>query len=378
MLDPQIFKRITNKFGSPEIDLFASRLNKQYAKYSSWRPDPEALFVDAFSVNWNNLFFYAFPPFSLIGRCLEKIHANQAEGILIVPQWMSQSWYPKLLRLLVEVPIVIQPKKDLLVLLGTQQLHPLWEKLTLLACHLSGNSTKTEVFLRKTNDIIMHSWRDLSHKQYDVHIRKWILFCSARKIDPIYTNITDALEFLATMFDQKLSYSSINSARSALSTILQTSSNCNYTFGEHPEIKRFMKGVYQNTPPMPRYNKTWDDNVVLQYLRGMGKATELSIKELTLKLVILIAITSTCREQTTHLLDLKGLVKENNCFVFIIDSNIKQSRPTSSLSDCIVKFKAYPLEEKLSVFHTCSVYIEKTSPLIVFTSPSMGFLMSQQ
>ena len=112
MLDPQIFKRITNKFGSPEIDLFASRLNKQYAKYSSWRPDPEALFVDAFSVNWNNLFFYAFPPFSLIGRCLEKLHANQAEGILIVPRWMSQSWYPKLLRLLVEASIVIHPKKE--------------------------------------------------------------------------------------------------------------------------------------------------------------------------------------------------------------------------------------------------------------------------
>ena len=112
MLDPQIFKRITNKFGSPEIDLFASRLNKQYAKYSSWRPDPEALFVDAFSVNWNNLFFYAFPPFSLIGRCLEKLHANQAEGILIVPRWMSQSWFPKLLRLLVETSIVIHPKKE--------------------------------------------------------------------------------------------------------------------------------------------------------------------------------------------------------------------------------------------------------------------------
>lgn len=234
-------------------------------------------------------------------------------------------------------------------------------------------------FSKKTTDIIMHSWRDSSHKQYDVHIRKWILFCSARKIDPIYTNITDALEFLATMFDQKLSYSSINSACSALSTILQTSSNCNYTLGEHPDVKRFMKGVYQNRPPMPRYNKTWDDNVVLQYLRGMGKATELPIKELTLKLVILIALTTACREQTIHLLDLKGLVRENNCLIFIIDSNIKQSRPTSSLSDCIVKFKAYPLEEKLSVFHTCSVYIEKTSPLIESLLALLwGFLMSQQ
>ena len=111
---------------------------------------------------------------------------------------------------------------------------------------------------------------------------------------------------------------------------------------------------------MPRHHKTWDVNVVLQYLRGMGKATELSIKELTLKLVMLIVLTTACREQTTHLLDLKGLVKENNCLVFIIDSNIKQSMPTSSLSGRIVKLKAYPLEEKLCVFHTCSVYIEKS------------------
>ena len=154
----------------------------------------------------------------------------------------------------------------------------------------------------------MHPWRDSSRKQYDVHIRKWILFCSARKIDLIYTNITDALEFLATMFDQKLSYSSINSTCSTLSTILQTSSNCNYTFGEHPDVKRFMKGVYQNRPPMPRYNKTWDVNVILQYLRGMRKATELSIKELTLKLVMLIVLTTAC----SRLEEVNGVVFLSN------------------------------------------------------------------
>ena len=38
-------------------------------------------------------------------------------------------------------------------------------------------------FSKKTTDIIMRSWRNSSRKQYDVHIRKWILFCSAREID---------------------------------------------------------------------------------------------------------------------------------------------------------------------------------------------------
>lgn len=165
------------------------------------------------------------------------------------------------------------------------------------------------------------------------------------------------------MYEQNLSYSSINSARSALSAILQISGTPNNTFGEHPDVKRFMKGIYQNRPPMPRYNKTWDVDIVLQYLRNMNDSEDLSLKDLTLKLVMLIALTTAGRGQSLHLLNIETMVKENNCLAFVIASNIKQSRPTSSLTDRIIKLKAYPLEKKLCVFHTCSVYMEKTSSL---------------
>ena len=67
-----------------------------------------------------------------------------------------------------------------------------------------GDSTTTPI-TGETDSLGMSFVRKLKHnhalmegssrEQYDVHIRKWILFCSARKIDPIYTNITDALEF---------------------------------------------------------------------------------------------------------------------------------------------------------------------------------------
>ena len=209
-----------------------------------------------------------------------------------------------------EPPIVIHPKRNLLVLPGTRQLHPLREKLTLLACLLSENFMKNEDFLRKKTDIIMLSWRDSSRKQYDVHIRKWLLFWGTREIDPVHADIKDALEFLADMFGNNFSYSSINSALSALSAILQTSQN--HTFGEHPDVKRFMKGIYQIRPPMPRYNKTWDVNIVLQYLQSMDRATELSIKDLTLKLVMLTALTTAGREQTLRLLNLEGMVKDDS------------------------------------------------------------------
>ena len=40
---------------TPENDLFASRLNKQFAVYVSFKPDPEALATDAFTIQWTNL-----------------------------------------------------------------------------------------------------------------------------------------------------------------------------------------------------------------------------------------------------------------------------------------------------------------------------------
>ena len=74
------------------IDLFASRLNNQLSLYCSWKPDPGSSFVDAFSLNWSQYNFYAFPPFSLVPRCLQKISQDRARGVLVVPLWSTQPW----------------------------------------------------------------------------------------------------------------------------------------------------------------------------------------------------------------------------------------------------------------------------------------------
>ena len=62
----------------PVIDLFASRINKQLEQYVSYRPDPHAAGVDAFTLTWTKLTFYAFPPFSLIANVLSKIKNEKA------------------------------------------------------------------------------------------------------------------------------------------------------------------------------------------------------------------------------------------------------------------------------------------------------------
>ena len=67
-LNEAVFGDIVEKLHfQPVIDLFASRLNKQLSKFVSYRPDPEALHINAFSLDWGDLEFYCFPPFSCIG-----------------------------------------------------------------------------------------------------------------------------------------------------------------------------------------------------------------------------------------------------------------------------------------------------------------------
>lgn len=142
MLNQNLFKKITEEFGVPEIDLFASRLNSQLKRYISWKPDPGSETVNAFTLDWSKWYFYAFPPFSIIGRCLKKIMSDQAEGILVVPKWKTQYWYPKLKQMQVGHTYTLCRCANLLSLPSSGKLHPLNNTMDLLVCRLSGKPSR--------------------------------------------------------------------------------------------------------------------------------------------------------------------------------------------------------------------------------------------
>lgn len=134
------YKKIILKLGNPDIDLFASRINSKCKKFVSWHVEPDSWSVDAFTISWKNLKFYAFPPFSLILRCLSKIQQDDAEGILVVPDWPSQAWYP-LFRSMVTSEIIYFKPNPKLLLSPFRSQHPLCQSLTLIAAILSARHT---------------------------------------------------------------------------------------------------------------------------------------------------------------------------------------------------------------------------------------------
>ena len=140
---------------SPNIDLFASRINHQIKPYVSYHPDPEALAVNAFHQTWVNHKFYAFPPFSIISQVLQKIQ-ECSEGLVLVPKWPTQTWWSAAMQMLVQPPVML-PKSETTLFLPSnpQERHPLHQSMSLVLCHLSGDTLKAEAFRKQ----LQKSWR---------------------------------------------------------------------------------------------------------------------------------------------------------------------------------------------------------------------------
>lgn len=147
MLDKNCFMKLTKVFRKPDIDLFATRLNSQLEKYVSWRPDPFACHVDAFTMEWSLIFGYIFPPFSVMGKVLQKIEQDQATALVVAPLWTTQAWFPRALSMLVAPPCIL-PKNCLHLPMDKSRQHPL-DRLRLVAMVLSGKRFDREVFQQK-------------------------------------------------------------------------------------------------------------------------------------------------------------------------------------------------------------------------------------
>ena len=45
------FRLITDQFGKPEMDLFATRQNKKFKNFLSWKKDPNFIAIDALTIS---------------------------------------------------------------------------------------------------------------------------------------------------------------------------------------------------------------------------------------------------------------------------------------------------------------------------------------
>ena len=166
-----------------------------------------------------------------------------------------------------------------------------------------------------------------------------------------------ALEFLLELFKKGLGYSSLNTARCALSCIITP--NNTGSFGSKPLVVRFLKGVYESRPSVPRYVETWDVTVVLKFLATLHPPSKLTLRELTLKLVMLVSLVSGQRGQSIQLLDINCMSQTETSCTFVITQNVKQSKP--GIKQPVIKLEAYPIDDRLCVVTLLKEYLSRTA-----------------
>ena len=127
-------------------DLFATFENCKLLIFVSPIPDPRAMAVDALSISWNGIVAYVFPPIPLIPLVLNKIRREETSVIMIAPLWPNRSWFPLLLDLIVDLPLELPYREDLLSQ-GHDLVHPDPSLFRLHAFRLSSKTSWRTAFL---------------------------------------------------------------------------------------------------------------------------------------------------------------------------------------------------------------------------------------
>jgi hypothetical protein len=105
-LSGAVFRKLQQRWGPHDVDLFASHRNNLLPRFHSWLPNPGAEAVNTLRQPWCQINGFANPPPGLIGPVLRKAMREGASLTLIAPHWPTQPWWPHLMQPAVdEIPL---------------------------------------------------------------------------------------------------------------------------------------------------------------------------------------------------------------------------------------------------------------------------------
>ena len=177
----------------------------------------------------------------------------------------------------------------------------------------------------ETFHLISAAWRRGTEKSFNSAWSKWCGWGTEREINPILPPIEKVLEFLTAQFKSGLQYSTLNSYRSSLSATIPPIEGS--PVGQHPLVVRLMQGIFNSRPPQPKYSEIWEVSLVLDHIRSELRAPgELSLKDLSRKTVMLLALARAASSSDLHLLGLRFMSAQSEFIRFQIAALTKTRR----------------------------------------------------
>ena len=126
-------------------------------------------------------------------------------------------------------------------------------------------------------------------------------------------------------------------------------------------VIKFFKGVYNLRPPLPRYGRTWDVNMLVNYLQTLDPASSLTLKKLSMKCVALVAIVSGARAQSIHLMNIDLMHMTENRLTFYFDTPLKTSKAGRPAQ--VIEINRYTANPACCVYAALTEYMNRTREL---------------
>lgn len=183
----------------------------------------------------------------------------------------------------------------------------------------------------------------------------WYKYCTSKNLDLYNFEDTDLIGFLSEMFDRDYSYGSLNSMRAAISLIAAKN------FSSNVLLNRFFKGVFKRRPNKPKYDRTWDPSIVLNFIAKLYPLENLTLAQLTEKLVTLLALGTGHRVQTLSLIKLSNIKKSSQGLEIEIADSIKTSK--IGIHQPLLRLPYFKKKPELCLATTVERYIEVTKSL---------------
>ncbi|KAL7296869.1 hypothetical protein TKK_0010262 [Trichogramma kaykai] len=168
-------------------------------------------------------------------------------------------------------------------------------------------------------DIVMASLTNSSYKQYETSWKKWWSYCRTENINPLSSSVENEMLFLTQLYETGSSHSTLNCHRSAVSLLLGPE------MAQDDRMRRFFRGLTKLRPSKPKYDYTWDPKIVLKYFSDSANNDTLSMKELSLKLISLLALITAHIMQTFASKKLENIAERKDCIEIKIPDPIKTS-----------------------------------------------------
>ncbi|KAI2659094.1 ORF V: Enzymatic polyprotein [Labeo rohita] len=284
MLHPEVVKQIWRVFGPAQVDLFATRENTQCPLCSPGAGCHGTDVAEASSVRLS-------PDRSAPGSSRESAPGRgvppSSSPVLAGPSMvLGPDFSPRRLSLgdsrqerspLTGGGYCVSPSPGAVETLGVAP----------EGAHLLASGLSTEVV-----ETILQSRAPSTRKLYALKWRLFTSWCERHQQDPVNCPVGTVLEFLQDRLSAGLSHSTLKVYVAAIAAYHAPLGGL--SVGKDPLVSRFLRGALRLRPPVRSRVPSWDLSLVLEALcrPPFEPIEEISDRHLTIKTVLLIAITS--------------------------------------------------------------------------------------